>query len=109
MGLDWILEDASGDCLDTFRGKGICRLAALPSEIKDACYGDDAVLTDELRTKILECLRKLVESENLKDFLYEDEDDSISEKEMLKTKDFIGQAITFLESCYPDMIINCWY
>ena len=109
MGLDWILEDASGDCLDTFRGKGICTLTTLPSDIKDACYGDEGILTDELRMKILECLRKFVESENPQDFLYEDEDETIDEKEMLETKDFISQAISFLESCDLESRIICWY
>jgi hypothetical protein len=114
MGLDWILVDSSvehyDDQLDTFRGKGIATLSIVPTHIKDLCYGDvEDEMSKEARDKILEFLRKLVESPVLSDFQYADDED-VTEKDMLETKAFLGDAISFLEGCdYEKERIVCWY
>jgi hypothetical protein len=109
MGLDWILLDSSEDVLDTFRGKGITSIASIPSNIKDLCYGDEGdELSREARDQIRHFLQKLLESSTLSDFQYEDEE-AVTEKEMLETKAFIGDAIAFLENCEEDQRIVCWY
>ena len=109
MGLDWILLDSSEDVLDTFRGKGITSIASIPSNIKDICYGDERYeLSKEARDQILHFLQKLIESTVLSDFQYEDEE-PVTEKDMMETKAFIGDAIAFLENCDEDQRIVCWF
>ena len=114
MGLDWILVDSSDehydDQLDAFRGKGITTLSAVPTNIKDLCYGDEeSELSKEARDQILEFLRKLVQSTIPSDFECEDDEDT-TEEGMLETKAFLEDAISFLEGCdYETNRIVCWY
>ena len=109
MGLDWILVDSSEDVLETFRGKGISTLARLPTDLKDACYGEDGELSQVDRDKLLDFLQTLLKSTNPADFLYEDEDED-EDNDVSQTKSFIEDACTFLASCdYAMNHITCWY